>query len=62
MSDEEFNLHLAGALHHPFPMFTLTRLSMALRYVVEQTGEAGEVALREWCEDRDECDRLNNDL
>jgi len=61
MSNEEFNRLLAGALHHPLPMFTLTRLSMALRYVVDQTGEAGEAALREWCADRDELDGLLTD-
>lgn len=56
MSDEEFNGLLAGPLHHPLPMFTITRLAMALRYVVERTGAAGVVALRLHCDMRNEKD------
>jgi len=52
MSDEEFNGLLAGPLSHPLPMFTISRLAMALRYVVEVTGAAGVVALRSHCEMR----------
>lgn len=56
MSDEEFNQLLSGPLAHPLIMFRLTRLSMALRAVVEATGEAGEKALREHCATRSERD------
>jgi hypothetical protein len=59
MSTEEFNRHLSGALHHPFPMFVITRLSLALKHVVDATGETGEKALRDWCAMLDEKD--NND-
>jgi len=53
MSTEEFNRHLAGGLYHPFPMFVITRLSLALKYVVDATGEPGARALREFCAKRD---------
>jgi len=56
MSDERFNQFLAGPLHHPLPMFTMSRLAMALRSVVEATGAAGEKALEEHCREREERD------
>lgn len=60
MSDEEFNKLLNGPLHHPLGMFVITRLTMALRHVVEATGEAGEKALLEWCEVREQQDHLQD--
>lgn len=53
MSDEEFNALVNGPLSHPLPIFTLTRLALALRCVVESTGEAGANALREFCAQRE---------
>ena len=58
MSDKEFNALLNGPLHHPMPNFLIIRLAMALRAVVEATGEAGEKALREHCAARDEQDSI----
>lgn len=49
MSDDEFNRLLAGPLSHPLGMFVATRLAIALRVVVEATGEAGADVLREHC-------------
>lgn len=49
MTDEEFNRLFNGPLSHPLPMFTISRLAMALRHVVEATGDRGEDALRALC-------------
>jgi len=57
VSDDEFNRLLAGPLHHLLPTFTLMRLVLALKTVVDATGEAGAEALREHCRQRDEQDR-----
>jgi len=62
MTDERFNQLLQGPLHHPLPMFTLSRLALALRDVVEQTGEVGEKALEEHCRGRQEQDDRNAEL
>jgi hypothetical protein len=59
MTDERFNQLLRGPLHHPLPMFTLTRLAIALRTVVDATGEAGERALEEHCRSREGLDQRN---
>jgi hypothetical protein len=56
MTVDRFNQLLAGPLFHPLPMFTTTRLALALKHVVDQTGEAGEKALEDWCADREEAD------
>lgn len=61
MSDEEFNRLLNGPLAHPMIMFRLSRLSMALRAVMDATGEAGEKALREHCAGRDRKDLAEDD-
>ncbi len=56
LTDAEFNRMLAGPLAHPMPMFVITRLSLALRCVVEEMGgEAAEV-LRAYCQGREERD------
>lgn len=60
MTNERFNELLNGPLAHPMGPFTITRLALALRAVVEATGEAGEKALEEHCRDRDEQDRRND--
>jgi len=57
MSNERFNELLNGPLSHPLPMFTMTRLALALRAVVDATGEAGERALEEHCAGREESDQ-----
>jgi hypothetical protein len=44
MTDERFNDLLNGPLRHPLPMFTMSRLEIALRAA---TGEAGE-GRRRW--------------
>lgn len=52
MTEKEFNGLLRGPLHHPMPMFVITRLMLALRYVVDSTGPAGAAALRAHCKER----------
>jgi hypothetical protein len=61
MTNERFNELLNGPLHHPLVPFVITRLSMALRAVVEATGKAGDDALEQFCRQRDERDRFNGD-
>ena len=60
MTSDEFNKLLNGPLPHPFPLFAISRLAMALRVVVEATGEAGEKALREHCAAREQSDSLRD--
>jgi len=57
MQNKRFNELLNGALHHALPGFAITRLALALHYVVQETGEAGERALEEWCQAREEEDK-----
>lgn len=52
VTTERFNQLLAGPLHHPFPMFVLTHLALALKAVVDECGEAGERALERHCAER----------
>jgi len=59
MKSERFNELLNGPLYHPMVGFTITRLALALRAVVEATGEAGEKALEEHCAARERRDREN---
>jgi hypothetical protein len=49
MTDERFNELLSGPLSHPLPMFSITRLVIALRAVIDATGEAGDKALEAHC-------------
>lgn len=58
MTDERFNELLNGPMGHSFPLFRITRLAMALRYVVEETGESGERALEEYCRARQKQDQV----
>lgn len=57
MNGERFNQLLQGPLHHPFPLFTITRLAIALKAVVDECGEAGEAALERHCAEREEKDQ-----
>jgi hypothetical protein len=57
MSDEEFNRLLNGPLRHPLPMFSISRLAIALRVVINATGDVGANALRDHCAERDCADR-----
>jgi hypothetical protein len=59
MTNKRFNELLNGPLKHPFPMFTTTRVTLALRAVVEATGKAGEDALEEHCRSRQDQDDRN---
>lgn len=52
MTGERFNELLNGPLHHPMPMFVITRLALALRSVVDATGSDGEQALENYCRHR----------
>lgn len=57
MTNERFNQLLQGPLAHPLVPFTITRLALALRSVVEATGKAGEDALERHCADREAQDQ-----
>lgn len=59
MTEERFNTLLNGPLSHPLLPFTITRLALALRSVVEATGQAGEDALEAYCAGREDQDRRN---
>lgn len=59
MTDERFNELLNGPLNHPMPMFSLTRLALALRAVVDATGKPGEDALEAHCRARQAKDERN---
>lgn len=61
MTSKRFNELLNGPLSHPFPLVTLNRLAIALRVVVDATGEAGEKALEEHCRNRDEKDQRDGE-
>ena len=53
MTHERFNELLAGPLAHPVPLLTVSRLVLALKAVVDATGDAGEKALEEYCAARE---------
>jgi hypothetical protein len=59
MTDEHFTELLNGPLSHPIAPFTISRLVMALRYVLERTGKAGADALDEYCRERQAQDERN---
>jgi hypothetical protein len=52
MTTERFNELLAGPLSGGLPIFTVTRLALALRHVVDATRETGEKALEDYCLER----------
>jgi glycine cleavage system aminomethyltransferase T len=58
MNTDRFNELLNGPLMHPLPIFHCSRLAMALAFVLQRTGEAGEKALEEFCSARDQLDRF----
>jgi len=60
MESERFQQLLRGPLDHPLVMFRITRLMLALRHVVEATGEQGEKALEEYCHSRQLQDDAND--
>lgn len=49
MTDDRFNALVNGPLDHPLIPFKLSRLALALRAVVEATGEQGAAALEAHC-------------
>lgn len=57
MTNERFNELLSGPLHHPMIPFVITRLTLALRAVVEDCGAAGDAALERHCAARENQDR-----
>lgn len=61
MSEEEFNKLLNGPLSHSMIPFRITRLAMALMHVVQETGEKGAEALREFCDAREAKDQSHDD-
>lgn len=56
MTDARFNELLAGPLAHPLVPFRISRLALALKAVVDATGEAGARALEAYAAARDERD------
>jgi hypothetical protein len=60
MTTKRFNEMLAGPLSGGLPMFTVTRLALALRHVVDATGAAGEKALEDCCRARQERDEAHD--
>jgi hypothetical protein len=56
MDSDEFNELLAGPLDHPLIPMQIARLVLALKAVVDATGEAGERALLAHCVARQEQD------
>jgi len=61
MTDERFNELLNGPLAHPMMPFMITRLSLALKAVVDATGKAGEDALEAHCWERQSLDDHHQD-
>ena len=59
MTNERFNDLLNGPLHHPLIPFQISRLALALKDVVDATGEAGEKALEAHCSAREARDIEN---
>jgi hypothetical protein len=53
MTSERFNELLNGPLSGPLLPFTITRLALALRAVIDATGEPGELALEAYCCERE---------
>jgi len=61
VTTERFNELLNGPLHHPLPMFAISRLALALHDVIEATGQAGEDALEKHCAAREARDGLEDE-
>lgn len=60
MQAERMNELLTGPLWHPLMPLHITRLALALAFVVNATGTAGESALEQYCRDRQEQDERND--
>jgi hypothetical protein len=60
LTDERFSELLNGPLAHPLIPFRLTRLTLALRAVVDATGAAGVRALESHCREREQQDGRNS--
>jgi hypothetical protein len=60
VTEQRFNELLNGPLSHPMPMFVITRLALALRAVVEATGEPGDRALEQHCAAREAQDQRHS--
>lgn len=58
MDNVKFTNLLRGPLAHPLPVFSITRLALALKYVVDRCGDAGEQALDEYCVGRELRDHI----
>ena len=56
MTDERFNELLNGPLGHPLIPFRITRLVLALRAVLDACGPQADIALEDYCTDRDRMD------
>jgi hypothetical protein len=56
MTDERFNELMNGPLDHPLGVCRISRLLLALREVVEATGDKGEQALERYCAEREQRD------
>lgn len=61
MTDERFNELLNGPLNHPMLVFTVTRLQLALRFVVESAGDQGDIALESFCVEQQARDANDSD-
>ena len=56
MTNERFNELMGWLVIHPLFPFRINRLMMALRAVVEATGDAGDAALEAFARQREELD------
>lgn len=61
MTIDRYNELLNGALAHPLWPFRLSRLQIALWFVLERTGDVGAAALEDHCRVRVEQDRQAED-
>jgi hypothetical protein len=61
MTMERFNELLNGPLNHPMGIFAILRLSQALWFVLNCTGERGAAALEAHCRAREEKDNASDD-
>jgi hypothetical protein len=61
MTDRRFNQLINGPLGHPLMPLRMTRLILALKHVVQATGDDGERALEDFCRWREVRDRQHWD-
>jgi hypothetical protein len=60
MQNERFNELINGPLGHPLVTMRINRLVVALHYVVQECGPAGEKALEGICADYQRQDQQEN--